>query len=670
MLRLSLRSVRHDAPLFAGVFLTMALGVALVATALGALWATQRVSPAQTGPSVLIGGQRFFRDAADLQGITTVLALTAVICAFMTVLVVAGSFAFSIALRRRDFGLLRLVGVGPGQVRRLVLGESLVVAVPAGVAGCAVAWAVTPVLVGALNRSGLSPVALPERVGATPLAVGFVAGIALALAGALAASSRAARVRPIEALQDAALDVTVMTPARWAVGLLTLVGGGVMMAAAPSSGAVDAAPLVILGTFALTVAAVTLGPAFLPWLARAASWVGLLPTAVAGRLAMAGVTTARRRTASLVAPTLSVMAVVGIMLGVMETSNATDAADESARHRGELVVEPAAGSAVDAGAVARVAGVAGVLAVSAASPVTLAFSTDGGQQSGTGANGAPGTVNGTPDSGVVQAAAVDLPALVAVEHADVVEGTLAPLTGSRIAVSQDYVGWYGLHVGSPVRLGLFDGRVVDATVAAVVRGGAGLPGIMVSRALAGQQAQPASHAMVLLAGSGQGGAPARVAAALGSGYRVVPATHWQAGGLDGQQRLQQVVVLVMAGPASVFALVAVANTLVMAFSRRRREVAALTLLGVRDRTVRGMVTIEAALVVVLSVAVAALLVGVGLVGYADALGTSFLASALHPPVLELGLLAAAALASAVLVSLIVVGRPLRRAPVAAVGVRE
>ena len=43
---------------------------------------------------------------------------------FMALFVVGSTFGFVVATRRRELGLLRLVGATPRQVRRLVLGES------------------------------------------------------------------------------------------------------------------------------------------------------------------------------------------------------------------------------------------------------------------------------------------------------------------------------------------------------------------------------------------------------------------------------------------------------------------------------------------------------------------------------------------------------------------
>ncbi len=59
------------------------------------------------------------------------------VAVFMSIFVVGSTFGFVVATRRRQLGLLRLVGATPRQVRRMILGESALVAVVAAVIGCA-----------------------------------------------------------------------------------------------------------------------------------------------------------------------------------------------------------------------------------------------------------------------------------------------------------------------------------------------------------------------------------------------------------------------------------------------------------------------------------------------------------------------------------------------------
>ncbi|WP_236242287.1 FtsX-like permease family protein [Streptomyces sp. CC228A] len=350
MWRISLRSVRHYRALFAGTFVALALGVALVgvcASALAATWAVPAAPGSGAGSVTLTDGTGTARTLSagdpDMGGVQSVLAMAGVVSAFVTVFVVAGTCAFGIALRRRDMGLLRLVGAGGPQVRRMVLGESLAVAVPAALAGCAVAAAAAPFAVEALDGTGLSPVGLRPGPLSGPLLFAAGSGLLMAVLGALAASRRAARVRPAEALREAEPDARAMTAGRGALGVLTLVTGGVLVALTPGAGAEAATPLALSGTMALAVAATLLGPLYLPALLRLTALPLRWADPVAGRLAAESVRTSRRRTAALVGPVVAILATVGVFTTVLSTTGAAAEADDRARTVAQLVVEPARG---------------------------------------------------------------------------------------------------------------------------------------------------------------------------------------------------------------------------------------------------------------------------------------------------------------------------------------
>jgi putative ABC transport system permease protein len=76
---------------------------------------------------------------AELNGIMGLLVLSALVSGFVSVFVVSGMLSLHVLRQRRTWGLLRSIGMTPGQVRRLVMAEALVVALLASAAGCALA---------------------------------------------------------------------------------------------------------------------------------------------------------------------------------------------------------------------------------------------------------------------------------------------------------------------------------------------------------------------------------------------------------------------------------------------------------------------------------------------------------------------------------------------------
>ncbi|WP_306315051.1 FtsX-like permease family protein, partial [Streptomyces hydrogenans] len=97
------------------------------------------------------------RDGQELTGLNALLGTAGGVAAFVSVFVVASVFAFSVALRRREFGLLRTAGATPGQVRRLLLAEAAVLGVTASAAGCGLGALAAPPMARALVARELAP---------------------------------------------------------------------------------------------------------------------------------------------------------------------------------------------------------------------------------------------------------------------------------------------------------------------------------------------------------------------------------------------------------------------------------------------------------------------------------------------------------------------------------
>lgn len=141
------------------------------------------------------------RDAelGQLDNVTTPLGLAAAVAALVAGFVLAGTFAFSVAQRRRELVLLRLAGATRSQVLGVVMVETLL-CVGAGVLLGAVAsalsvggsWAALCRLVGPIPL-GAEVVGGPWPIVA---ALGLLCGV-VALVAALAPASLALRVGPL-----------------------------------------------------------------------------------------------------------------------------------------------------------------------------------------------------------------------------------------------------------------------------------------------------------------------------------------------------------------------------------------------------------------------------------------------------------------------------------------
>ncbi|TDC09628.1 ABC transporter permease, partial [Streptomyces sp. 8K308] len=123
-------------------------------------------------------------------GAQVVTAMT-VLATFVTVFVVSSSFAFTVAQRRREFGLLRAVGATPRQLRRLLYGEALTVGGLAAGVGAVLGLPLAPAMAGLLVDGGLEPAGFAVRFTWWVPAAAFALGLVVSLAGVWAASRRA-----------------------------------------------------------------------------------------------------------------------------------------------------------------------------------------------------------------------------------------------------------------------------------------------------------------------------------------------------------------------------------------------------------------------------------------------------------------------------------------------
>ncbi|MEU6801691.1 ABC transporter permease [Streptomyces neyagawaensis] len=551
------------------------------------------------------------RDAEALVAVNSLLGTAAGVTAFVSVFVTASTFAFVVALRRREFGLLRMAGATPGQVRRLLLGEALAVGVTASAAGCALGTWGAPALIRELVAGGVAPswFALPGSV-VWPYHVAFWTGVSVAFAGAWVAARRAGRIGPVEALREASVDTAVLPRSRRVIGVALLVAGLGLLAWRWGT---DPAELLKRKTYTtqpmlLITAVAALAPLLVRPLVRLMG--AALPGAV-GLLVRENAATSVRRTAAVAAPVLVTVALAGSLLGSSATVAGAKAAEAEARTRADFVVTGPEGrlgewagrrqgSGVAGGATAGARGVAdrGTSVVSASASTAVYVKEER-------------TALVRSDARAV----TDVAAFAAVSRLPVVAGDVRDLDDRSIVVNEE---WERPEVGRSVRVWLGDGRPVRLRIVAVLARGTGDNGAYVTAANAGGAGVDRVEIRV------RGGADREaVGAALresGSGGRVWAAGEWlEANRPKGgaQTRLGLFVVL---GIALLYAGIALAGTLLMATSARGAELRSLRLAGATRGQVRVVVTGEALVAMTVGAVLGAAVSAVNLAGLAGALG--------------------------------------------------
>jgi putative ABC transport system permease protein len=292
---------------------------------------------------VLTGGERRLADpsaARDDQRLVSVVALlgtAAGATAFVAVFVTASAFAFVIALRRRELGLLRMAGTAPGQVRRTLLGEAGAVGLTASATGCALGTWAAPRLVRALVDGGVAPPWFTLRAELHwPYEVAFGVGVLVALSGAWTAARRAGRIGPAEALREAVVDTGVLPWSRKLIGGLLLAAGLALLARSLWT---DPADLLKRKTYTTQpMILITAVAALAPALVRpAVRLLVRLPGAV-GLLVRENAATSVRRTADVAAPVLVTVAPAVSLLGSAGTVTEARASEARERTRAQLIV--------------------------------------------------------------------------------------------------------------------------------------------------------------------------------------------------------------------------------------------------------------------------------------------------------------------------------------------
>ncbi|AWW35737.1 FtsX-like permease family protein [Streptomyces cadmiisoli] len=598
-------------------------------------------------------GEAEFLDVAST-GSTLVLLASAVAgnVLLVMVLVVAGTVSLSVAHRRRETALLRAVGATPRQVRRMVAAETLLVALLGGALGWPLGIAMIRWIRDRLAGHGFVPPDFEPVIGPLPALGAVATAVLTAHTAALVAARRANRIRPTEALGDAAMERTGLGRGRLITGSVLVVGAAGIFVAGLANGG-DFTVLVGLANslvLVVVIAAAVLGP-LLSRLSMGLLGPLLSAFGVTGQLAAAN-SAARPRLLAAAATPL-VLAVSFAATVVFAQTTAQHAAQKQLRDgmSADHVLTAAGGLAPDV-----VRDVRRLHHVSAATAVVKS------------------TVVASPGAGdghelvSLSVQGVDPKHLTGTMDLKPYKGDMKRLDRTTVALSTVASSWLGRGPGDTVRLRLGDGTPISPTVVAVYERGTGFADVTVDHDLLLAHTTSRWDTSVLVrAAPGTNG----VAAALSEVARHYPGTVVQ-DRLDvgDQMRRQQAnawVNYLLAGLILLYAGVTVANTQAMNTSTRRREFGLLRLGGTTRTQVMRMMRWESLAVVLTGV-------GLGTLASVPALVLVSLAltGSVWPTVPPLAYLAIAGgvAALAVVAALVPARLLLRTSPVEAVGARE
>jgi putative ABC transport system permease protein len=490
--------------------------------------------------------------------------------------VIANTFAMLVGQRTRELALLRAIGLSRRQLRRLVLGEALVVGLVGGVAGTA--------LGGGFAAAAVRFQETQARFAFSWLAVlaGLGVGVGATVLSASASARRAARIAPVAALRSETTSLHADIRRRTVLGLLVAAPGAALYGYAAGTDAIDEqVGLVGIAAVALLILAVALlAPALCRLVLRPLSAPVARFSAI-GRLAAGNAQRNPRRTAATAsALMISLSVIAGLAIfgqSLKDSVTATVRRDVAA----QLVVEPAGrrAAALPQPEIERLAAVPGVRAVAALRHAYPAVRI--------------GRLQTQAPLTAVDPAAIG-PAL-----------RLSILTGgdglaSGALVSNDLAKRYSLSVGDRITVRWPKGGEQAFPVTGVYQGSSIVSGMLVPESVAlPHLTEP--DAYVAFVALDQGADEAIVRAGLERAVAGQPelAVHSRPQYLD--KRVGDVdtplrMLYALLALALVIGILGVVNTLALSVMERTREIGLLRALGMTRRQLRTAVRIESVLV--------------------------------------------------------------------------
>jgi putative ABC transport system permease protein len=570
--------------------------------------------------------------------------------AMIIVFVVAGTVGLSVRHRRRDLALLRAIAATPGQVRQMILGEVGLLSLLAAVVGVPAGLVATSWTRDQLVTRGFVPDSFTVRGGIlSALAVTLLVA-AVALVSAWIAARRTTRIRPTEALGEAAVEPALGGKVRVVSGLVFLAIGVSLigLTSATDGQAALGAAVGMLYTFVLAIALLA------PWINQAAARLlaPILRTVWgnSGYLAAANLqANARGMVAVLSALVLSVGFGGSVWFLQDNLQRQTVIQSQEGTLAQHVLIS---GAGLPASATAKARQIPGVVAATGVRHTSVIVPAAGPIAGGEGA-----VAQGVDPQGVAQT--MDL---------QVRSGSLADLRGATVAVSTSLAQSADWELGGDAPMFLGDGTPVTLRIVAIYDRSWGFGDVtLTNETLAGHTVTSLDdHVLIRTApGADVGAALANLAA--GYPASTVAGTDQLTGQIAEDLAisawLNKLLIAVLVG----YSVLAAGNTLIMAALARARELSLLRLVGVTRGQVKRMVHAEQAGLLGVAITIGVTIAGVTLSSVVNAV-----AGQLIPYVPALGWISivGGTIALALVATMLPIGRLLRTPPVEGIGLRE
>jgi putative ABC transport system permease protein len=272
---------------------------------------------------------------------TYIIQAFAMIALLVGIFVISNTFSIIVQQRTRELALLRTVGASRRQVLTSVVVEGALVGLVGAAIGLALGILMAQLFFGSIGGD------LGSTVTVTPGSVitSLVIGLIVTFVSAIVPAVRATRVPPLAALRDVALDRAGASKVRLGLGMLVIAFAMLNLATVwTGDGTTDDIVPIGTGAMLLLIASVIVGPVLAGPSVRAGGSVVSKVSGITGRLAVENASRSPKRTSATASALVIGVALVGFILIVGSSAQASITKDIGARLEGDIVVQCAGGA--------------------------------------------------------------------------------------------------------------------------------------------------------------------------------------------------------------------------------------------------------------------------------------------------------------------------------------
>jgi putative ABC transport system permease protein len=544
-----------------------------------------RIARAIDDKTEVITGNEATKEQQDdiKQGIgffRTALLIFAFVALFVGSFIIYNTFGIIVAQRTKELALFRALGASRRQVLRSVLVEAALVGVVASAIGLALGIVVSGLLKALLNALSLEIPAGGTVVSSGTILTSFLVGTIVTVVSAFFPAWRAARVPPIAAMRDVAVDRSATSRRRAIFGVVTLVLAVIVLTmGAVGGGGIGPIGLGALGVF---IAITALGPVIATPIARAIGAPLPRVKGMTGTLARENALRNPKRTSATAAALMIGVALVGFITVFASSAKASIYEAVDARFRADLIVN--SGSFGGGGLPTNIVDDARALPQIAAA---------------SGVRGAPATIDGS--AGFISA--VDPASIAAVYDLQVEQGSLADLDASSIAVQKKWAEDNDKKIGDTIDVTLVQGGVQHLAVKMVYDDQVFVGKYFIPMSVYDKGVIDKRDSIVFMKIK-DGVKPAEARAALEKLTKPYPTAKVQdltdfKAAQSAQFNVLLAMIYVLLLLAIIIALLGIANTLALSVFERTRELGLLRAVGMTRRQTRSSIRWESVIIALL-----------------------------------------------------------------------